>query len=58
VDPVWLTRSDWEIYKGIARKFAELAPGHLGVEKDVILVPLLHDTPSELAQPFDVKDWK
>jgi len=58
VDPVWQSRSDWEIYKGIAKKFAELAPGHLGVEKDVVLVPTLHDTPSELAQPLEVKDWK
>jgi nitrate reductase / nitrite oxidoreductase, alpha subunit len=58
VDPVWQSRSDWEIYKGIAKKFAELAPGHLGVEKDVVLVPTLHDTPSELAQALEVKDWK
>jgi nitrate reductase alpha subunit len=58
VDPVWLTKSDWDIYKGIARKFSEIASGHLGVEKDVVLVPLMHDTPAELAQPLDVKDWK
>ncbi len=58
VDPVWESRSDWEIYKSIARKFSELAVGHLGIEKDVVLVPLLHDTPAELGQPFEVKDWK
>ena len=58
VDPVWECRTDWEIYKSIARKFSELSTGHLGVEKDVLLVPLLHDTPAELAQPFGVKDWK
>ena len=58
VDPVWQARSDWEIYKGIAKKFSEIAPGHLGVEKDLVLVPTLHDTPGELAQPLDVKDWK
>src|SRR5262249_35884724 len=58
VDPVWLARSDWEIYKGIAGKFSEIAAGHLGVEKDVVLVPLQHDTPAELAQPLGVKDWK
>src|SRR5262249_45749166 len=27
-------------------------------EKDVVLVPLQHDTPAELAQPFEPKDWK
>jgi nitrate reductase alpha subunit len=58
VDPAWQARSDWEIYKGFAKKFSELAPGHLGVEKDVVLVPTLHDTPNELAQALDVKDWK
>jgi len=58
VDPAWQARSDWEIYKGFAKTLSELAPGHLGVEKDVVLVPTLHDTPNELAQPLDVKDWK
>ncbi len=58
VDPVWESRSDWEIYKGIARKFSELVPGHLGVEQDVVLTPIMHDTPAEIAQPFDVQDWK
>jgi len=58
VDPAWESRSDWDIYKGIAKKFSELTVGHLGLEKDIVAVPILHDTPAELAQPFDVKDWK
>jgi len=58
VDPAWESRSDWDIYKGIARKFSELTPGHLGIEKDIVAVPTLHDTPGELAQALDVKDWK
>jgi len=58
VDPVWESRSDWETYKTIARKFSELAVGHLGVERDVVLTPIQHDTAAELAQPFEVKDWK
>ena len=58
VDPAWESRSDWEIYKNIARRFSELAPGHLGVEQDLVLTPLLHDTPAELAQALDVKDWR
>ncbi|AUN94995.1 nitrate reductase subunit alpha [Pseudazoarcus pumilus] len=58
VDPVWESKSDWEIYKGFAKKFSEVCVGHLGVEKEVVLTPLMHDTPAELAQPFDVKDWK
>ncbi|MBM3642663.1 MAG: nitrate reductase subunit alpha, partial [Alphaproteobacteria bacterium] len=58
VDPVWQSRSDWEIYKGIAKAFSKVAPEVLGVEKDVVLTPILHDTPAEIAQAFDVKDWK
>ena len=58
VDPAWQSRSDWEIYKGFAKKFSEVCVGHLGVEKEVVLTPLMHDTPGELAQPFEVKDWK
>ena len=57
-DPAWEARSDWDIYKGIAEKFSEVCEGHLGVEKDLVTVPLQHDTPGELAQPYDVKDWK
>jgi len=55
---VWEARNDWDIFKTIARRFSELAPDHLGVEHDVVLTPILHDTPGELAQPFDVLDWK
>jgi len=58
VDPAWEAKSDWEIYKGIAKKFSEVCVGHLGEETDFVTVPMLHDTPGELAQPFDVKDWK
>ena len=58
VDPAWESRSDWDIYKGLARKFSELCPGHLGTETDIVQLPILHDTPAELGQPLDVKDWK
>jgi nitrate reductase alpha subunit len=57
VDPAWQSRSDWEIYKGFAKAFSEVCVGHLGVEKELMLTPLMHDSPSELAQPFDVNEW-
>ena len=57
VDPVWESRSDWDIFKGIAKKFSQLCEGHLGVEQDLVTVPLMHDTPSELAQPDGIKMW-
>jgi nitrate reductase alpha subunit len=58
VDPAWQSKSDWEIYKGFAKAFSEVCIGHLGVEKEIMLTPLMHDSPAELAQPFDVKEWK
>ncbi len=58
VDPNWESRSDWEIYKGIAKAFSTMAEGHLGLERDVVLTPLLHDTAGELAQALGVADWK
>ncbi|MCC6868978.1 MAG: nitrate reductase subunit alpha [Burkholderiales bacterium] len=58
VDPAWQARSDWEIYKGFAQKFSQLCTGHLGVERDLVLTPLMHDTAGELGQPLDVADWK
>ncbi len=57
-DPAWEARSDWDIYKGIAEKFSEVCVGHLGVEKDLVTVPMQHDSPGELAQPLGVMDWK
>ena len=44
--------------QGIAKQFSEVAPEVLGVETDVVLTPIMHDTAGELAQPFDVRDWK
>jgi nitrate reductase / nitrite oxidoreductase, alpha subunit len=58
VDPAWQSRSDWDIYKGFAKKFSELCPGHLGVEQEVVLTPLMHDSPGELGQAKGVADWK
>ncbi|RUO36380.1 nitrate reductase subunit alpha [Aliidiomarina sanyensis] len=57
VDPVWEARSDWEIFKGIAKEFSRVCQGHLGVEQDLVTVPMQHDTPNELAQPYGVKAW-
>ena len=45
VDPLWECKSDWEIYKAIAKKFSEVAPEVLGVEKDVVMTPIMHDSP-------------
>jgi nitrate reductase alpha subunit len=58
VPPAWESKSDWDIFKALARKVSELAPGHLpDPVKDIVMLPLQHDTADELAQP-EVKDWK
>ena len=58
VPPAWESKSDWDIYKAVARKFSELAKVHLPDRvKDIVMIPLQHDTPDELAQP-EVRDWK
>ncbi|MFN3573885.1 MAG: nitrate reductase subunit alpha [Phenylobacterium sp.] len=57
VDPAWESKSDWEIFKAIAKRFSQVAPEVLGVEQDVVLTPIQHDSPGELAQAFGVKDW-
>ena len=63
VDPNWESRSDWNIYKGFAKAFSDMAvtgpaASQLGVVADVVLNPLMHDTPAEMAQATAVKDWK
>lgn len=58
VDPVWESRSDWEIYKGIAKAFSGIAQTELATVKDLVLTPLQHDSPAELGDPFGVTDWK
>ncbi|HEX4893563.1 MAG TPA: nitrate reductase subunit alpha, partial [Hyphomicrobiaceae bacterium] len=58
VDPVWQSRTDFSIFKGFAEAFQKIAHDVLGEEEDIVLTPCLHDTPSELAQPFGGTDWR
>ena len=57
-DPAWEAKSDWEIYKAIAKAFSEVCVGHLGQETAVVTLPIQHDSAAELAQPYGVQDWK
>ncbi|MBX3565402.1 MAG: nitrate reductase subunit alpha [Sphingomonas sp.] len=57
VDPAWEAQSDWNIFRAIAKKFSDVAPEVLGVEHDVVMTPIQHDTPGELAQPYEPRDW-
>ena len=58
VQPLWQSKTDWEIYKGFAKAISEVGKDYLGVQKDLVLTPLMHDSPQELGQPFDPRDWK
>ncbi|HUH60992.1 MAG TPA: nitrate reductase subunit alpha [Candidimonas sp.] len=58
VQPLWESKTDWEIYKLLAQKFSDIGGDYLGVRKDIVLSPLMHDTPGELGQPFAPQDWK
>lgn len=52
VDPAWESKSDWEIYKGIAKAFSEVSVGHLGKETDVVTLPIQHDSAAENGATF------
>ncbi len=57
VNPCWESRPDWDIFQAIAKKVSELAQVHLPEPvRDLVAVPLQHDTPAEMAQP-EIRDW-
>jgi nitrate reductase alpha subunit len=59
IAPPWQSKTDWETWKAIAKRFSELAVDHLGVRKDVVAKPLWHDTPEAMATVHGaVKDWR
>ncbi|HET6755107.1 MAG TPA: nitrate reductase subunit alpha [Jiangellaceae bacterium] len=59
IDPPWETRSDFAAFHAVARRFSELAAGHLDVRRDVVATALQHDTPGETSQPGgNVRDWR
>jgi len=55
----WESKSDWDIFKILAKGVSDLAEEiDMDPVKEVVAVPLLHDTPQEMAQPLgEIKDW-
>lgn len=60
IAPPWEARSDWDTFKKLAKTFTEMARKYLpNKETDIVITPLLHDSPDELAQPMGIiDDWK
>lgn len=57
VPPCWESKPDWDIFRTLAKKVADLSRPHFPEPfRDIVTTPLLHDTPDELAQP-EVKKW-
>ncbi|MBX2943791.1 MAG: nitrate reductase subunit alpha [Cyclobacteriaceae bacterium] len=57
IAPVWESKTDWDIFKLLAKHTSELAKQYLAEpQKDIVCSPLSHDTPSEISQP-KIKDW-
>ena len=57
VAPVWESKTDWEIFKAVAKATSEMAGEHFATpRKDIVALPLAHDTADEISQP-EIKDW-
>lgn len=57
VPPCWESKSDWDIFKAIAERTSKLSERFLPEpHKDLMTIPLMHDTPAEMAQPT-IKEW-
>ncbi len=51
INPPWETRTDFDLFGALAEKFSEYAAVHLGVRKDLVALPLQHDTADVMATP-------
>ncbi len=59
IAPPWESRTDFDAFTALAAEFSRLAAAHLGTRTDVLAVPLMHDSPDELAQPGGLAlDWR
>lgn len=57
VPPCWESKSDWQIFRDLARVTSEMARQYFPEPvEDIVASPLMHDTPAEIAQPR-VRDW-
>lgn len=59
IDPPWETRSDFTLFADLATAISQMAKGRLDTRKDIVAVPMQHDTPGQIAQPGGhAPDWR
>jgi nitrate reductase alpha subunit len=57
VPPCWESKTDWQIFRTIAKKFSELAGPHFPEPvRDIVATPLAHDSAAEISQPR-IANW-
>ncbi|NQU34304.1 MAG: nitrate reductase subunit alpha [Bacteroidetes bacterium] len=57
IAPVWESKSDWVIFREIAKATSELAKKHYNKPiRDLVNVPISHDSAGEITQS-EIKDW-
>ncbi len=57
IAPVWESKTDWDIFKQIAKITSEMAEKYFAEpQKDVVIAPIAHDSPGEISQK-EIKDW-
>ena len=57
VPPCWESKSDWDIFKAIAKETSQLAVKHIPTPiRDLFSGPIQHDTAGEISQP-KIPDW-
>lgn len=59
VDPLWEAKTDWDIFKTLAKKVSEVAKeAEVKPYHDVVAMPIQHDSEGETAQPGGkIRDW-
>ncbi len=59
VSPLWESKSDWDAFRTLAEAFSKMAARHLPFVDDLVMTPMQHDSPGEIAQPHGkVRDWR
>ncbi len=57
VPPCWESKSDWQIFRAVAKTVSEMAARHFPEPvRDIVAAPLAHDSAAEIAQP-EIREW-